>query len=218
MIRTLDGLLGYAIHAQDGDLGKVHDFYFDDDTWTVRWIVVETGGWLRRKRVLISPVALEGHDWNNRKIPVKLTKEQVAKAPNVDTDRPVSRQHELSMNLHYGWPPYWMMEPFLLTHAGALKASVLTGEGGDPHLRSFREVSSYHVEISGEHVGFVEDMLLDDENLQIRSIVVLRGEWIPRGSVVVDRHGVRRISWVSKLVELQSGVLDAPVEFNAKRA
>lgn len=203
MFRTLDSLLGYSIHAIDGDLGKVHDFFFDDETWTVRYLVVETGGWLRRKRVLLSPSALAGPDWSGRKIPVNLTKDQVAKSPDVDMDKPVSRQQELSMNLHYGWPAYWAVEPFLMSPPGAVTATADEPAEGDPHLRSFREVSSYRAEVEGKHVGFVEDMILDDRVWRISWIVVALGEWLPRRPVLMDRDAVRRISWVGKSVDLR---------------
>ena len=58
MLRSLKELQGYTISATDGDIGSVHDFYFDDQHWTVRYLVVDTGGWLSGRRVLVSPLAL----------------------------------------------------------------------------------------------------------------------------------------------------------------
>lgn len=43
MQHRLRSMLGYAIRATDGDLGKVNDFYFDDANWIIRYMVVETG-------------------------------------------------------------------------------------------------------------------------------------------------------------------------------
>ena len=36
MLHIVDELLGFTIHAADGDLGRVHDLYFDDQRWTIR--------------------------------------------------------------------------------------------------------------------------------------------------------------------------------------
>jgi uncharacterized protein YrrD len=58
MLRTVQSLTGNKVHAVDGDLGTVEEFYFDDHTWTIRYMVVNTGNWLSGRKVLISLVAL----------------------------------------------------------------------------------------------------------------------------------------------------------------
>jgi hypothetical protein len=63
MLWSLEELRGYTIRATDGDIGTVHAFFFDDKTWAIRYLVVDTGAWLPGRRVLISPVALEQPDW-----------------------------------------------------------------------------------------------------------------------------------------------------------
>lgn len=39
-------LKGLVIRATDGELGKVEELYFDDESWAIRYLTVETGGWL----------------------------------------------------------------------------------------------------------------------------------------------------------------------------
>ncbi len=107
MKRTIKNLMGFTMGATDGEIGKVKDFYFDDVTWTIRYLVVETGNWLSNRKVLISPEALLQVDWANETFPVNLTKEQIKKSPDVDTDQPVSRQHEMELYTHYPWTNYW---------------------------------------------------------------------------------------------------------------
>jgi hypothetical protein len=107
MLRHESDIIGYAIHASDGAIGTIRDFLFDDVTWTVRWLVVDTGGWLTGREILLPPSALAlvnhvGHQFN-----VNLTKQQVKNSPDVDSHRPVSRQHETSVYDYYGWSPYW---------------------------------------------------------------------------------------------------------------
>ena len=60
MLRSMSDLQGYAIAATDGDIGHVTDFYFDDEAWVIRFLVVDTGSWLSSRKVLISPIAI-GH-------------------------------------------------------------------------------------------------------------------------------------------------------------
>ena len=107
MLRNIKDLEGYAIGATDGAVGHVKDFYFDDDAWVVRYVVVETGSWLASRKVLISPIAIGKPDWVQRLLPIALTKEQVRGSPDIDTDKPVSRQHEADYHTYYGYPYYW---------------------------------------------------------------------------------------------------------------
>src|SRR5574338_1457201 len=107
MLRSLKALHGYTVLAKDGEIGKVHDFYFHDDTWTVRYLVVDTGHWLPGRKVLVTTRALGKPNWAGFSFPVALTREQVQKSPEIDTDKPVSRQHEVDLHNYYGWPGYW---------------------------------------------------------------------------------------------------------------
>ena len=107
MLWDASALDGYAIEASDGRIGSVSDFLFEDTSWKVRWLVVDTGGWLSGRKVLLPLSALGKLDPSLRQFPVKLTMQQVKDSPDIDTDRPVSRQHETHIYGHYGWNPYW---------------------------------------------------------------------------------------------------------------
>src|SRR5438067_282294 len=112
MLRNIKELFGYSIHAKDGDIGHVEDFYLDDDNWTVRYAVVNCGGWLSGRRVLISPEAFKGTpDGISRVFSVNLTKNQVKKSPDIDMHKPVSRQQEMQIFTYYNWPTYWPPMP-----------------------------------------------------------------------------------------------------------
>jgi hypothetical protein len=76
MLRNLDSMLGLAVVATDGEIGKVYNVFFDDRSWAVRYLVVETGAWITRRKVLISPAVLARLDWADKTIPVLLTREQ----------------------------------------------------------------------------------------------------------------------------------------------
>ena len=107
MLRSMKNLEDYAIRATDGIIGHVKDFYFDDEAWVIRYLVVDTGTWLSSRKVLISPIAIGRPDWTVRVLPVSITKEQVKNSPDIDTQRPVSRQHEIGHLGYYGHPYYW---------------------------------------------------------------------------------------------------------------
>ena len=107
MLRKISDLHGYAIAATDGALGTVSDFLFDDESWRVRWLVVDTGGWLSGRKVLLPPSALGHIDADGRRFSVRLSRAQVKDSPEIASDQPVSRQMESHVYDYYGWSPYW---------------------------------------------------------------------------------------------------------------
>jgi hypothetical protein len=109
MLRSIADLTGYAIRTIDADIGQVSDFYFDDETWTIHYLVVDTGNWLPGRQVLISRPALGQPDWETQQFPVGLSRQQVKDSPDIDLARPVSRQQELERHAYYHWPIYWLV-------------------------------------------------------------------------------------------------------------
>jgi hypothetical protein len=223
MLRSLGNILGSVVHATDGEIGKVYDFFFDDRTWTMRYLVVETGDWLRRRRVLISTYALGKPEWQGRRFPVALTQEQGRGSPDVDTDKPVSRQHEIAMNVHYGWPHYWSVEPLPLGPPLAATVTELPESeeaAGDPYLRSLREVSTYRVQSEEDHVGYAGDFIVDDDTWIIRYLVFAIGSHWPRKQVLVGASWVTGIYWASKelRVSLTRSQLAGSPEFDPAAA
>ncbi len=107
MLQGLTHLINWNLDAKDGEIGKVEDFYFDDQTWAVRYLVVRTGGWLSGRKVLISPTVVIGNSWDLGLFPVSITKEQVRDSPDINTDKPVSRQHEAELAVYYSWQSTW---------------------------------------------------------------------------------------------------------------
>jgi hypothetical protein len=146
--RTKDLIGQCTIAAFDTDIGEVYDFYFDDERWTIRYIVVGTGVILSGRKVLISPVALREPAWSPAHIHANLTWEQVKSSPSIDLHKPVSRQHEAEHHDHYGWPYYWAgtgvwgswPSPKALADAprSDSKAEIKTASQ-DTHLRSTQE-------------------------------------------------------------------------------
>jgi hypothetical protein len=120
MLFVLSALRGCAVKASDGWVGAAKDVLFDDKTWRVRWMVVDTGTWLPGRKVLIHPSAIAPLDpgppsgnWLGLSMgrelvaSVRLTKAQIEASPDVRDDEPVSQQMERDMYEHYGWDPYW---------------------------------------------------------------------------------------------------------------
>src|ERR1043166_6310368 len=108
MLRSARELRGFGIQATDGEIGHVDQFFFDDAHWTVRYLVVDTGHWLPGRKVLIAPAAIGATDWAGRRLHVRLTRKQVENSPDIDTEKPVSRQQETEYAGYYGWTYRWV--------------------------------------------------------------------------------------------------------------
>lgn len=85
MLHKTNELRGYHILAIDGEIGHVDDFLFDEGTWTIRYLVVDTSNWIGGRSVLISATALERIDSPARKIHVRLTRDAIERGPSIDT-------------------------------------------------------------------------------------------------------------------------------------
>lgn len=205
MRKITKDLKGNTIVATDGDIGKVDDFYFDDESWTIRYLVADTGDWLVRRKVLLSPVALGKADFSSGRFNVTLTKKQVEDSPSIDTDKPVSRQREAYYHDYYGYPYYWT-GPFLWGPMYSPQIPVLDQkrieerraereEAGDLHLRSANKVTGYHIEATDGGVGHVEDFIIDDETWEIRYLVVDTRNWLPGKKVLISPRWIDRVSW-----------------------
>jgi hypothetical protein len=196
MIRSLSTLMGSTVQATDGEIGKALNFLFDDRTWTIRYLVVETGSWMSRHAVLIAPEAVDPPDWDKRVLTVRLTRQQVDKSPDVDTEQPVSRRHEIEMSRYYGWAAYWAMEPSFLT---ALPPSRADDPGqtakADQHLFSVRDVSRYAVCCSPEELGRVEEFFVDDRSWRIVDVEVNTGNRSGKHKLLFSTSLTESIQW-----------------------
>ena len=107
MLSKAKTLKGYKLDSLDGEIGKVKQFYFDDQYWTIRYLVADTGNWLTGRQVLISPYALVAVNKEKQHILIDLTKKQIEDSPSLNSDKPVSQQYESAYYGYYGWPMYW---------------------------------------------------------------------------------------------------------------
>jgi len=103
-LRSSIEVTGYHIQAKDDEIGHVEDFILDDQTWTIRYMVVDTRNWLPGRKVLVAPGWIDSIDWAERKVTVAMTREQVKNSPEYDSSVPVSPEYEAGLSEHYGFP------------------------------------------------------------------------------------------------------------------
>ena len=190
MLRATNDLFDCTLDATDGRIGRVKDCYFDDETWDIRYLVVDTGTWLSSRKVLIPPPTTNSADWVKQLLSVGMTRQQVENSPDIDTDRPVSRQHERTLLNHYDYPCYWNgSEP---THDGvAIK--------DDQHLRSSEAMKKYQLRAIDGQLGHVAGLLFD-ENWKIRYIIANTSDWWMGHEVLIAPQVIADVSWDERAI------------------
>ncbi|MCT7374204.1 PRC-barrel domain-containing protein [Chelativorans salis] len=214
MLWNASNVMDCRIEATDGSIGSVDDFLFDDESWTTRWLVVDTGTLFAGRRVLLPPSAVQSADPQQRTLSVSVTRQQVKDSPEIDTDAPVSRQQESSLYEHYGWAPYW--GPYFYAPATGVAAPVVPPRAEpdraaslqdrterDPHLRSMNAVTGYYVDAEDGDIGHVEDFLLDSDGWAIRYVVVDTKNWWPGKKVLVPPVAFTDVNWGSETVRVE---------------
>ena len=227
MFRNTNELQDYAIHATDGMVGHVRDFYFDDQAWVIRYLVVEAGNWLTGRKVLVSPMLFEVPAWTTRELSVTRTREQIRNSPDIDTARPVSRQQEAEYMNYYSYPYYWggtslwggQMSPDMLVPGygslttppvGANPALVSAftvaqqerHANDDPHLRSCLAVTGHHILALDGEIGHVEGFLVDDKTWAIRYLVIDTSNWWLGRKVLIAPLWIDSVNWVDRTVSI----------------
>jgi len=214
MLYRLEQLLGSSIEATDGEIGRIEDVYFDDHRWAVRYLAIDTGGWLAEREVLISPISVTGIDWDKRHVRVGLSKRQIEDSPPIDADKPVSRQREMiyfdffRYSYYWGGAALWGTTPhpesqtLARTHNGGGRSEPHDVSPADPHLRSCNELVGYRLQATDEAIGHLEGFLLDDVTWAIRYLVVDTRNWWPDKHVVIPPQWIQEVDWSTRVVSV----------------
>jgi uncharacterized protein YrrD len=194
MLHLARKIRGAPVLATDGEIGAVEDFYFQEDGWTVRYVLVDTGRWFSGKRVLLSPMSVAG-TWSRAGLRVTLTRDQVWNSPQVDTST-LSPEQEEDVRKYYGYPIYWgaggvwgsFENPGALIAAPTMppprpEGPVVRVEA--EHLRSVNASSGYHLHATDGEIGHVDDFVIGEETWRIRYLLVDTSNWIGGKWVIV---------------------------------
>lgn len=199
-MRSVKSLIGYKIEATDDVIGKVDNFLFHDSSWIIRYVVVDTGGWHPGRKVLISAASIRQPVAEARLLRVGLTKDQVKNSPDINMDKPISRQAETELHKHYNWRPYWIGGGIAAPAIEASserkrRAAVAASEKVDTSLRGTQEVIGYHIHALDGNIGHVEDFVLEGKSWVIRYLVIDTRNWLPGRSVLIAPQWIEKISW-----------------------
>lgn len=213
MLNSFSHLTGSTVTATDGSIGHVKAAFFDDQSWTIRYLVVDTGTWLPGREVLISPYSIKQSLSGLDNIEVSLTREQVKVSRDIDTHQPISRQHEREYLNYYEYrgTGVWVMGAYPLRPPYRPRPADIAADNttrqpdrfADVHLRSSVVVTGYEIRAPDESIGHVKDFVFEDQSWAIRYVVVDTRNWWPGGrKVLVATHWIDRIDWAMNTVHV----------------
>jgi uncharacterized protein YrrD len=229
MMWRFSSLVGNSIEAQDGAIGTVKDFLFDDVTWRVEWLVVDTGNWLPGRQVLVPVAAVGTPHAQISSINVDLSMNKIENSPGLEFDQPVSRQAEATMFGYYGLDPFLGAGLYPISNAMAVPFDAPLAAPSDrrhipntddPHLRSMAAIKGYHCHATDGDLGFVADLLIDPKRWRVTSFVVDTGTWWPENRVIISPASVAKIIWSDSHIDLKldRAAIKAAVPFKEEMA
>jgi hypothetical protein len=208
MLQSIKQLYGGKLGATDGEIGRVKNFYFDDQTWAVRYLVADTGTWLSGRQVLLPPHALGKASPGGKVLAVNLTRKQIEDSPSIEWYKPVSRQFEEAYYRYFGWPSYWQQDglggmsrsPFLEPTVKSLpNRRAVTIQSPPKHaaarLCSTREAKGCHLQAGDGIIGHISDFIVDARNWTIPQLVIKTGLRVSGREVQIPTSKVDRIRY-----------------------
>ena len=204
MLINIKDLYGNKLAALDGEIGHVKDFYFDDKSWVIRYLVADTGSWLPGRLVLLSPHALGKLDRYENTLHVKLQRKQIQDSPSIEAHKPVSRQYEIEYYHYYGWPAYWNGGamwglggfPVVLPPTKDEMATLPRHHHrDDKHLQSTEAVTNYHIQAVDGLIGHVSGFMVDAKSWAIHHLVAETGHWYSGKEILIAPRQIERISY-----------------------
>jgi len=215
MLRKLKhDLEGNGLAARDGRVGKLQDAYFDDEDWSVRYLVVDTGKWLPGRRFLLAPSRVRAAEADE--LSADLGRAEVERAPGLDADPPVSQLMREARGQRYGnsydgpflWNPTllgapagpWIEQPSPRDEALARE---IEARAAHSHLRSGNEVIGYAVRARDGDIGHIDDFMVDDESWSIRAVVVDTRNWLPGLRVFVAAGEIAALDWQARVASVR---------------
>ena len=171
MLLSLRDLKGYAVMAEDGEAGTVVDVFFEDDSWMISDLIVDTGRVFHGRKVLIPIEKCTKPDGKSKQIPVTITKAIVKDSAGISTKIPISKQKELE----------------------EIEAS--PAPSNPAHLRSIQEVLDYTIQATDGTIGHVEDFIFEDDTWKLRYLVVDTRKWLMGKKVLIGIDWFDHIDW-----------------------
>jgi hypothetical protein len=212
MMKSIKTLYGMQIEASDGPIGHIKDFYFDEQSWAIRYVVADTGSWLPGRKVLISPHAFcslhHAAQGRTQGLRADVTLNQIEKSPCLGSHKPVSREYEEEYHRYYGWPCYWWGGALWgISGLPLLGASAKIREGKqthanralpgrvDPPLRSTRAAGGFGRPSHEGETGAICDFMIDPLTWAIHKLAITTCHRFPDRALGLPLDRIAGMNW-----------------------
>lgn len=201
MLYNLKSSMDYTICSKDGTIGKIKDVLFDDRKWVIKYLVADTGNWLKGNKVLISPEYMLELNREKQCINVDLLKKEVSASPPETSDLPVNRQIEKDFFQvpESAWSAYFLIsnDKEIISDINHRASEERRAEmhSWDSHLRSAMFTKGVTFEATDGDIGVVEDFIIDSVTWAIRYLIVNTGKWWEGHKVLVAPPWIDKMSW-----------------------
>jgi len=116
-LRSTHDVTGHHIQAMEGEIGHVDDFIIDDETWAIRYLVIDTQNWWPGKKVLVAPQWIDRISWSESKVFICLSREAIRQSPEYTAESLPTRDYEIRLHGHYNRQGYWADQPAAGKHS-----------------------------------------------------------------------------------------------------
>jgi uncharacterized protein YrrD len=110
-LRSTREVRGYHLQAADGEIGHVEDYIIDDETWAIRYLIIDTRNWWPGKKVLVSTLWIERVSWSESKVFINISSDLIQQSPEYMDESLLTRDYETILHIHYKRHGYWEETP-----------------------------------------------------------------------------------------------------------
>ncbi len=206
MLRRFTEFKSLHLHCPLRQIGKVSDLLVEEDSWAVRYLVISVDNTFPKRRVLISPAAIAGFDFDRNILATMLTSRQVIESPAVDLNQPICRQYEESLVDYYGWPVYWLGRfvqgsPDAIQRMADDTATMFVDDEKPSNLRSVRKLCGYQINSCDGIVGFLKDLVINTETWKVIYVIADESSWLIKESSTVPCEWIENVDWGKKRID-----------------
>lgn len=217
MTRSYKDFLHWKVTTTDGHERPVADVLLDDRGWSVRYVLVETGGWLHGRQLLISSAAFGAPDSREHVLPIQATLNQMEKSPPLKSHMPVTLAHERALEEYYEWPPReaeGSVLPESVTRQLTPDTQALQDRtvdrhtkpiAGEAHLWSAGALLKMKAVTRDRQKSGLDDVLLSEDLHHVAGWIVDARPWMPGGEAMLGPSAVSG-------VDLNDGVVSLVLE------
>lgn len=195
MLREANELIGLEIMASGEAIGKIQDILFDHTDWKIQYLVAENDGLWNRESFLIYPSKIQTIDRLNRVVSTTLQKSDLSQLPKTAEHLSISEQMEDYYSQYLGWPEFSNTGGYIPPRVPPEIVDLEEREKAPHQLRSYKAISGYGVRSADDTFGYIENMIVDDQNWSMRYFVVNTRSWFPGKAVLLATNWTDLLSW-----------------------